>query len=115
MDRNGIFFIGFSTRVNKYRFYFMQQRKQMVHPDIAVALKHVLGEGAAPKVIASGAGAIAQKIKEIAQENNIPIHKDQDLASILSKVDLNTEIPEELYEAVAKVLAFIYRIDGRVG
>lgn len=62
----------------------------------------------APKVLASGVGSVAERILDIAREQGIPIHEDPDLAELLSKVDIGSEIPEELYLAVAEVLAFLY-------
>lgn len=76
----------------------------------AVALKYAVGEGA-PRVIATGAGEIAKRIIELAQENNIPIQQDESLTSILSKLDLGFEIPPETYRVVAEILAFLYKTD----
>ncbi len=75
----------------------------------AVALRYLQGEDSAPKVVAKGRGYLAQKIEELAKEYDIHIEKDPQLAESLYKLKLNEEIPEELYEAVAKILAFIYR------
>lgn len=77
----------------------------------ASALSYSLGEDHAPKVIASGKGEIAQKIIEKAKEAKIPIYEDQHLAESLSYISLGSEIPTELYEVVAEVLAFISRLD----
>lgn len=72
--------------------------------------------GSAPKVLAGGIGEVAERILAIAREKGIPIHEDPDLAELLSRVDVGTEIPEELYLAVAEVLAFLYRTGrGREG
>ncbi|MDR2583281.1 MAG: EscU/YscU/HrcU family type III secretion system export apparatus switch protein [Fibromonadaceae bacterium] len=81
---------------------------------LAVALKHELGKPDAPRVVASGRGSFAERIIEKAVENEIPIHKDDNLASLLSKVSVPSFIPEELFEAVARVLAFVYRINDKV-
>ncbi|WP_022670513.1 EscU/YscU/HrcU family type III secretion system export apparatus switch protein [Hippea alviniae] len=75
----------------------------------AVALRYLQGEDNAPKVVAKGRGYLAQKIEELAKEYDIHIEKDPQLAESLYKLKLNEEIPEELYEAIAKILAFIYR------
>ena len=80
---------------------------------LAIALKHELGKQEAPRVVASGKNAFAERIIEKAIENEIPIHKDDHLASLLSKVSVPSTIPEELFEAVARVLAFIYRVDKK--
>jgi len=74
----------------------------------AVALKYKMNEDNAPKVVAKGRGFLAEKIEEIAKEYDIHIEKDPELADSLYRLNLNEEIPEELYEAVAKVLAYIY-------
>lgn len=79
---------------------------------IAVALLYKRVEMDAPKVIAKGAGLIAEKIKEIAIKHNIPVVEDKPLARSLYKLSIGSFIPEELYKATAKVLAHIYRIRG---
>ena len=81
---------------------------------LAVALKHELGKVEAPRVVASGRGSFAERIIERATENDIPVHKDDHLAELLSRVSVPSTIPEELFEAVARVLAFIYRVNGKV-
>ena len=79
----------------------------------AVALKYDREKDDAPKVIAKGRGEIAEKIIEIAREHNLPLYEDQNLVQILEALDLETEIPAELYRAVAEVLAFVYRLNGK--
>ena len=80
----------------------------------AVALKYELGEMPAPKVIAKGKDKLALKIKEIAEKYNIPIYEDPPLAQVLyKKVEVGDYIPEDLYHAVAKVLAYIYKLKGK--
>jgi flagellar biosynthesis protein len=78
---------------------------------LAVAL-HYNGNGA-PRVIAKGGGGIADRIVETAREHNIPLQEDAALATSLSRLDLGTEIPRELYVAVAHVLAFAWAVSGR--
>ena len=80
----------------------------------AVALKYDREKDGAPKVIAKGRGEIAEKIIAIAREHNLPLYEDQNLVQILEALDLETEIPPELYRAVAEVLAFVYRLNGKV-
>jgi flagellar biosynthesis protein len=75
----------------------------------AVALKYREKEMAAPRIVAKGEGLIAQKIRELALANNIPLHHDDDLVELLSQVAIDREIPPELYASVAEVLAWIYR------
>jgi flagellar biosynthetic protein FlhB len=79
---------------------------------IAVALRYKKDEMSAPRVIAKGAGFIAEKIKEIARKYGIPIVEDKPLARALYKLKINSFIPEELYRAVAKILAYIYQLRG---
>jgi len=77
---------------------------------IAVALRYISGEMDAPKVVAKGAGFVAEKIKTIAQEHEIPILENKPLAQILHKtVEVGQMIPAALYHLVADVLAFVYR------
>jgi flagellar biosynthesis protein len=78
----------------------------------AVALTYDREKDRAPRVIAKGRGEIAAKIIEIARSNNIPLYEDKNLIPILEALDLETEIPPELYRAVAEVLAFIYRLNN---
>ncbi len=80
----------------------------------AVALKYDQKKDHAPKVIAKGRGEIAEKIIEIAKAHNLPLYEDKNLVQILEALELETEIPPELYRAVAEVLAFIYRLNGKV-
>ncbi len=79
----------------------------------AAALKYDKAKFSAPKVIAKGTGQTAQKIIEIAKENNLPIQKDEDLVELLSKVELDKEVPENLYKAVAEIFSFIYRTTNK--
>jgi flagellar biosynthesis protein len=80
----------------------------------AVALKYDEKKDRAPRVIAKGRGEIAEKIVAIAKANNVPLYEDKNLVQILEALDLKTEIPPELYRAVAEVLAFIYRLNGKM-
>jgi flagellar biosynthesis protein len=77
----------------------------------AVAMQYERGKNQAPKVTAKGQGKLAEKILAMAREHNIPIHKDKALVNALYRLDLNEEIPEELYQVVAEVLAFVYRMN----
>ncbi len=80
----------------------------------AVALKYEKEKDAAPRVVAKGRGFVAQKIMETARAHRVPLHEDKNLVEVLEALDLETEIPPELYRAVAEVLAFIYRLNGRM-
>ncbi len=76
----------------------------------AVALKYDREKSVAPKVVASGKGEVANNIIKLAQEHDIFIKKDADLVELLSKIEINKEIPPMLYKAVAEVFSFIYKI-----
>jgi flagellar biosynthesis protein len=78
----------------------------------AVALKYDQKKDTAPRVIAKGRGEIAQKIIEVARAHDVPLVEDRNLIQILEALELETEIPPELYRAVAEVLAFIYRLNN---
>lgn len=80
----------------------------------AVALKYDRNSDAAPKVVAKGRGHVAEKIKQVAEEAGVPIMEDDNLVQVLETLELDLEIPAELYRAVAEVLAFVYRLNGTV-
>lgn len=80
----------------------------------AVALKYDRQADAAPKVVAKGRGHLAEKIKQVAQESGVPIMSDDNLVQVLEALELDLEIPPELYRAVAEVLAFVYRLNGTI-
>ena len=83
---------------------------------LAVALEYLREKMSAPKVTAKGAGLVAEKIREIATENNIPLVEDKPLArSLYRDVEIGREIPATLYQAVAGVLSYVYRLKGKVG
>jgi flagellar biosynthesis protein len=79
-------------------------------PDKAAALKYDRYKDHAPRLVAKGRGKIAEKIIKVAKINGVPIKEDKELIEVLSALDLYQEIPEELYRAVAEVLAFIYSL-----
>lgn len=76
----------------------------------AVALNYDIQNDDAPIVTAKGSGEIAKKIIKIAQENNIPIKQDEDLVELLSKLELDTQIPPQMYKAIAEIFRFIYKV-----
>lgn len=80
----------------------------------AAALRYDTKKDAAPRIIAKGSGAIAEKILSIAKEHNIPLRDDPQLVEVLSALDLYQEIPPDLYKAVAEVLAFVYKMTKKV-
>lgn len=80
---------------------------------LAIALQYDAAQMAAPRVLAKGAGVIAEKIKEIARFHRIPIVENKPLArTIFKTLDVNEYIPKELYKAVAQVLSYVYRLKG---
>jgi flagellar biosynthesis protein len=79
----------------------------------AVALRYKPGEDHAPKVAAKGKGYLAEKIIEMARAHKVPIREDKNLVQILSRLELEQEIPPEVYRAVAEILSFIYRLSQR--
>lgn len=81
----------------------------------AVALTYDAKSGAGPTITAKGKGKIAENILEQAMLNDVPIHEDPNLVQLLGQLDLNESIPEELYQAVAEVFAFIYQLDRKHG
>lgn len=79
-------------------------------PKIAVALSYNPGDEA-PTVIASGKGALAERIIETAEDSDVPVYEDEKLAGTLSKLELGDAIPPELYGVVAEILVFVDRMD----
>ena len=80
-------------------------------PDLAIAL-HYDGEST-PRVNAKGRGDLAERILALAEEHDVPLQEDPELAALLSQIPLGDEIPEGLYRAVAEVIAFAYLLSGR--
>jgi flagellar biosynthesis protein len=78
----------------------------------AAALRYQGGEGA-PTVVASGRGAIAERILAAAREAGVPVREDELLAQALAALDAGTEVPPELYQAVAEALVWAYRLSSR--
>ncbi|MGI6554484.1 MAG: EscU/YscU/HrcU family type III secretion system export apparatus switch protein [Bacillota bacterium] len=79
----------------------------------AAALKYQHGEAGAPEIVALGRGTVAEKIIALAKENQVPVHESPELAYALSNLRVGQEIPVELYQAVAEVLAFILLVDEK--
>jgi flagellar biosynthesis protein len=92
----------------------MEQYGQAPPPRaVAAALQYDPQSDGAPRVVASGHGAVAEQILALARQNNIPVCDDPILAEALSSVNLGDEIPPEIYQVVAEVLAYIYRVSGK--
>ena len=89
----------------------MTKRKRQ---ETALALKYQPKSDNAPRVTAKGKGKVAEKIIEIAKKNNIYIHNDPDLIEVLSQLDINDEIPPDLYAVVAELLAFVYSLNRKI-
>lgn len=75
----------------------------------AAALRYASGEMAAPEIVATGEGHLAERIIALARENGIPIHQSPDLVGLLTRLPPDSAIPPELYRAVAEVIAFLMR------
>lgn len=77
----------------------------------AVALRYDVEKDKAPLVLASGRGMVADEIVRIAEENKIPLYENPELANLLSRLEIEVEIPPQLYVLVAEVLFFVYQLD----
>lgn len=88
----------------------MKEEKKKVKT--AVALSYDEGDEA-PRVVASGKGAVAERIVESAKDNDVPIHEDSQLAGTLAKLEIGEAIPPQLYEVVAEVLVFVDYMDRK--
>jgi len=113
------------SRIKSIQMEMARRRMMQAVPDadvvvtnpihLAVALKYDSATMNAPQVIAKGAGKIAEKIRELAQENDIPVLEKKELAQSLYKLsEIGQEIPPLLYQAVAEVLAYIYKLKGKL-
>ena len=93
-----------------FQFSQLNQKKKNDADKTAVAISYEPGE-AAPKILATGKGKVAEKIIETAKENKVPTYNDNKLASTLSKLQIGDMIPPELYEVVAEILVFVDDMD----
>lgn len=80
---------------------------------MAVALSYDADSGDAPTVVASGRGAVAEQILQIAFANGVRVREDPDLAELLSAITIDSEIPIEAFAAVAEILAYVYRANNQ--
>ncbi len=87
--------------------------KKPAAPPVAVALKYEHGRDPAPRVTAKGRGEVAERIIAKAREHGVFIESNAGLAEALSHVELDQQIPPELYRAVAEVIGFVLRLSGR--
>ena len=98
------------------RKIFMENQQQESNLDKkAVALKYDQLKDRAPKVIAKGRGHVAEHILAAAQKNSIPVYQNKALVNMLMALEIDREIPPELYKAIAEVMAYVYRIDASKG
>ncbi len=81
-------------------------------PKKAVSLKYKPGKDPAPKVTAKGQGLVAERIIALAREHQIPIKEDPDLLQVLSQVEVNQTVPSSIYQMVAELLAFVYKVNN---
>ena len=79
----------------------------------AVALKYDENRNAAPVIVASGMGYLAEKIVEVANDNGVPVYEDNSLATVLTQLNLGSEIPEELYQAIVDIYAYFLKFVPR--
>jgi flagellar biosynthesis protein len=80
----------------------------------AAALRYDPKRDSAPRVVARGRGYVAEAITAVAREHHIPLHEDPNLVEVLEAMDFDLEVPPALYRAVAEVLAFVYRVNGKL-
>ena len=80
----------------------------------AVALQYGPGD-AAPVIVASGMGYMAEKIVEVAADSGVPIYEDNSLATVLTQLELGRPIPEELYQAIVEIYVYFLRFDPQTG
>jgi flagellar biosynthesis protein len=88
----------------------------MTQPRLRVAaLRYDHPKDRAPKLVARGDGHVAERILALAREHGIPVHEDRELVDVLARLELEEEIPLEVYQVVSEILAFLYRAHLTVG
>jgi flagellar biosynthesis protein len=90
----------------------MEEKPKSGPRPIAIALKYEHGKDSAPRVTAKGQGAVAEAIIGKAHEHGVAVESNAFLAAALAKVELDQQIPPELYRAVAEVIGFVMRLSG---
>ena len=88
-------------------------KRKADEPKMAAAIRYDAAKDDAPRLTAKGKGHVAERIIELARRHDIPIRSDRALIQILSKLDLDQQIPPELYRAVAEILAFVYQANEK--
>jgi len=96
--------------VNRRMRFYSGENKAAARRLTAAALAYDPQTDQAPRVVASGKGKIAEQIIALAQQYQVPVYEDAELSAALALVNLDEEIPPELYLVVAEVLAYIYRV-----
>jgi len=86
--------------------------KKIPKSQTAVALQRSEDNAQAPRVTASGRGVLAEKILQLAFENDIKVREDSALAEMLAQIDIDSPIPSEAFQAVAEILTYLYRANG---
>ena len=81
----------------------------------AVALNYDEDTDEAPRVTAKGRGELAEQIMKLAEQEGVPMYQDRDLVELLYQLDLQEQIPESLYEVIAEIFAFLYRLNQERG
>lgn len=79
----------------------------------AVALRYDMEKDQAPRVIAKGRGHVAENILAVAQKSTIPVYQNKTLVNMLMALEIDREIPPELYRTIAEIMAYVYRIDKK--
>jgi flagellar biosynthesis protein len=92
------------------RRFFDTRRAKMERPAAAALTYDPLGS-APPEITAAGSGLVAERIIALAREHDVPLHQDAGLVEALSRLEVGTLIPRELYTVVAEILAFVYAVD----
>ena len=87
----------------------------MKEPKKAAAIAYDPDKDRAPHLVAAGRGLIADKILEVARAFDVPVKEDRNLVNLLEALEIDTDIPEELYRVVAEVLVYIYTLDNEFG
>ena len=91
-----------------------KQEENNAPPDTeAVALQYDAQKDRAPRVVAKGRGHVAENILAVAQKNSVPVYQNKTLVNMLMALELDREIPPELYHAIAEVMAYVYRLDKK--
>ena len=100
-----------STKMKKIKRHISDLELPELRKLKAVAVKYEAGKSKAPRIVAMGKGVVAEKILQLAEDHHVPFFEDASLTDLLAKLDVNVEIPPELYTLVAEVLAFVYQLD----